>query len=439
MRPGEIAAALNAAEEGGRTWQPRNVAAVLRGRTGRLRDPDPRRSPQLLASGEGKWRNMLQLRPWMPPEKFDALSRAARRRIAAEGEAVIACGRSEAVTLPVAVSRMLPEQADIVEATLTVSRIAGHYDAALSVTAVLPDPAQHEDGAMVALHAGWRRRSDGAVRVAVYASTAPLAVPDRLRHVIDPVTSRQGEIVVPAAWMDRAGYPAGVRGIRDILREPVQSKVADWLDTFPQPNGPTGSEVRNWRSPLRLDALTLAWRATPPTGVGAGEITGLLEEWRKRNRHLWEIESNDRDQLTRRRDNTWRLVARLLSAAAATLVVDSTDLASLRRRSDDADIDPALLRTHERKARARAALSAPGKLRRLAVNAARRAGAAVTEVDSSGFSRTCPHCGNVATPHPRYAAYAVVTCPACQRSYDQDHAAAALMLDRAAGDLARGR
>jgi hypothetical protein len=439
MRPGVIAAAL--AEDGYEARTARTIGLILKqvasGRPAPPQQPgDPPRSPQLLASGEGKWRNVLQIRPWMPPEKFAALPRAERRRIARTGEAVLAVGDGRTVTIPVTINRMLPADAEVLEASLTLTRLAGQHDAALNLTVKVPDrgpPARKVPP--VALHAGWRQRGDGSVRVGVWSSPVPLEVPAHLTHVLVPADSRRhGEIIIPAGWMDRAGYAASARSIRDTLLGPVQEKLAAWLDTCPQDELP-GGDVRQWRSPGRFAALALRWRDDPPRGEGSAEIAALLEDWRVRDRHIWEIESHDRDQLTRRRDDAWRKAAAWLADHTGTLVTDDSDFAALRRRGDDADDDPVLPGAAQQKARARAALAAPGRLRQLAVRAARRRGVPVREVKADFLTRTCPACGVTNDAHSRYAASARVTCPACRHSYDQDFSAAKLMLARAGREV----
>lgn len=428
----EAAAAWTPERVPGRTWSAQTISRMLP--EGPEKTPDPPRSPELLASGGGKWRNVLQLGPWMPPEEFAALPRGQRRDIARTGEAVLAVGGGRTVTLPVDVHRMIPADAEIVEASLTVTRIAGQWDAAVNVTVRAADPPARDAGPAVAVHGGWRKRADGSVRVAAWAAAGPLRVPDALLDaglVAVHGDGRRGEIMVPAAWVDRAGYPAGVRSVRDTLLDPVREKLAAWLDGHPLDDGPAAGDVRRWQSPGRFAGLALRWRDAPPEG--GEEIAALLEQWRVRDRHLWEIEAHDRDQLTRRRDDAWRKVAAWLAGAAGLLVVDDADLAVLRRRPGDADDDPVLPGAAAEKARARAALSAPGRLRQMAVAAAVRRGVRVDVAGSAFLTRTCPECGQVGDADRRYAVSAVVACPHCGHRYDQDVSAAGLMLARAAG------
>ncbi|MDQ7904673.1 hypothetical protein RB614_09085 [Phytohabitans sp. ZYX-F-186] len=395
---------------------------------------DPTRTPAVLASGAGKWRNVMRLTPWMEPAAFDGLPRGERRAVGRTGQVSIAVGGSAMVTLPVVVHRMMPADADVCAAELVVRRLAGTTRAALCVTVKVPDPPAAPPRPPVAVHLGWRGRADGSVRVAVWASPHPLPPPPQ--HLAEVVVvhdgGRWGELVVPARTVDVAARPAALRSTRDQAFDPVRDKLAGWLDSHPQPDPTdddavlTGEQVRRWRSTARLAALAIGWRTTPP--AGGGEMAALLEAWRVRDKHLWTWEANERHQTSGRRDEMWRRAAAWLTAHTAVLVLDDTDLKTLRR-SDTID-DPMLPGIAAAKARARAQLVAPGRLRHALTTAARRRGVAVHTVSRAGLTRTHRACGHTAPAHPRYAAAAVVTCPHCHLPYDQDHNAAWIMLDR---------
>lgn len=400
---------------------------------------DPVRSPELIASGEGKWRNVLQVRPWMPPDEFDRMSRSEKRNVGREGEVVLNVGGGKTVTLPVVVHRMMPADADIAEASVTVRKIADSWTATVNLTVKVDDPAPVEGRKPIALHLGWRQRGDGSVRVGTWHAPDPLPIPDHLREVAVPYESgRWGEIVLPAGLVDLAGRPPAVKSQRYRNMDEAKEMVAAWLDEHPQPdpsesdpdNMLTGARVRQWRSPGRLAALSRRWQETPPQGDGAQDVVDELCAWQEQDRHLWQWEDHERHQVNGRRDDAWRKISAWLSDHAGVLVVDDTDYQSLRRKRAIDDDDQAVPDVQAQRARARAHLAAPGELRMLAVLSAQRRGVTVREVSAAHLSRTCPACGHVGDAHPRYAAAAVVTCPACERSYDQDRSAAKLMLDR---------
>lgn len=397
---------------------------------------DPQRTPQLLA-GASKWRNVFGLWPWMPPAEHAQRSWSQRRL---QGTVRWGMGRGRAVELPVTLHRMIPAEADICEAQLTVTRTGSQTRMQITVTVQTPDPEPVPDGRpSVAVHCGWRRRGDGSVRVACWVSSSPLPVPERLRDVVvSDADGRSGEIVVPTSWLDVAGRPASLRGIRDTNLAPVADKLATWLDDHPQPDPTdddperelTGARVRTWRATGRFAALTRRWAVVAPQGDGAEEILDMLRVWARQDLHLWDWEAHERQQIMLRRDDRWRSVARWLAEYAGRVVVDDTNLAVLRRRSDVADDDPVMTGERQQQARARAALAAPGELRACIQGAADRDGVAVAVVDAAFLTRTCPRCGHVGDADARYAASAVVACPSCGGRYDQDRSAATLMLVR---------
>lgn len=425
---------------------------------------DPPRTPQLIASDGGKWRNVLQVKPWMPPAEFAALPRHKQREVG-YGEVVWCVGQGRTVTLPVRTHRMLPEDAEICEAQITIRRIGGQWTAALNLTVQLPDPEPVEGKPVASLHVGWRARPDGSARAAVWACTQPLSVPQRLRDIVVARDGgRWGEVVLPGRWLDYAGRPAAVRSDRDKMFEPVRAALADWLEEHPEACDErlTPGWVRMWRTPARLAALVNRWRIDgPPAGCGqlvdlfaawrasgekdlltwlggeqdrpAADLVALLEGWRRQDKHLWRYEGNERAQHLDLRDDAYRRVAAWLAGQVGMLVVDNTKLSAIRTRPDPADADPTLPGVAADRARARAALVAPGRLRQIAVATHQQAGAAVTEVEATNASRLHRQDGYLNAAHPQFAAAAMVVCGQCGLTYDQDRNAAELMIDRATG------
>ncbi len=390
---------------------------------------DPPRDPALLASGQGKWRNVLQLGTWIPPGEWSAMSRAERRRV---GRSHIGwqLGGGRQLTLPVQLHRQMPADADVAMAQLTRVRVGGRHRMSVALTAKLPDPPQVQGLPPVALHLGWRQRPDGSLRVATWACPQPLDLPPAVADVVVSHGGRWGEVIMPARWLADAEVPPRLLGRRDKAMEPVLEALADWLEAHTEACTArmTPALVRRWRSQGRLAGLTNRWRGQPPTG--SAEILTYLEAWRIQDKLLWERESHLRRRLAARRDDAWRRVASWLARHAGVLVVDDADIAELRRRDDPADTDPTMPASAAQAARARAALAAPGRLRHLATITATRDGLGVHTVASAGLTRLHRKCGHQAQPDPRYAASAVVTCPGCGNGYDQDYNAAMLMLDR---------
>jgi hypothetical protein len=397
---------------------------------------DPPRSPATIAAGNGKWRNVFGLTKIDgSPEAVAAMTDAERKRTLTDrGILTWTLGQGASFQIPVTVHRPISPDADITGAQLTVRRIGAHHQITVAVTARVPDPAPAEGRPPVALHCGWRTRPDGSVRVATWAAATPVEVPPALADVVVSHGGQWGEIVLPAAWIEYATRPSALRGQRDLNLAPVQAKLADWLDQHPQPGDDdrpelTGAVVRQWHSPGRFASLAIRWRDEPPPY--GRDIAALLEAWRKQDKHLWEWEAHQRVRGIGRRDDAWRRVGAWLAGLAGVLITEETDLlAVMRQQLDPADDDPVLHGAGQRAARRNAVLAAPGALRQYARVAAARRGVTVRQADQAYLSRTCPHCHAVGAADPRYAASSVVTCPSCDRSYDQDHAAVTAMLAR---------
>lgn len=406
----------------------------------------PKRSPALLSSGEGPWRNIARLPKVsaMDPAEHATLSRGKRRRIGRD-EITLALGSGHTVTIPIQIHRPLPADADVCQIELTSRRVASRYETAVAITVKIPDPPPPVAGPAIAVHLGWRTLPDGSVRVATIKSTQTLTPPTNLDGCVVG-SSTQLEAVIPARLMDIAGRPASVRGRRDGNLTPRLKQLAEWIERYPQlwenDDAPfvrwTPNNIRQWRSAGRLAAVAKAWRDNPTitTLDGGNELLADLEAWRRQDKHLWEWEANERQQTARYRDELWRRVGAWLASQASVVVVDDTNLAQLRQRMDIGETDPITPGIVADRARARAVIAAPGRLREMIVAAATRRGVDVTKVSAAGLSRIHSRCGHENTADARFATSISVVCDGCGQLYDQDRNAVSLMLTRAVGSSA---
>ena len=369
----------------------------------------PPRSPRLLASGEGPWRNVLQI-------SQGNRHGTVRMRIGAE-----------LVPLPVVVHTDMDPDADITGARLTVRRVAGQRRVHLTLTAKLPNPEPVTDGVVLAVHCGWRAEGDdGTVRVATWRASAPVTVPQRLRDIVRRDSATEGIVVMPGPWRDRIARSDLIRAERDTRLEKIRGELVEWLTTHPLDDEEVNAAaVARWRSPARFARLAWAWHHnTPP---GAEEITAKLMAWRRWDRAAWERQEHGRRKHLGRRDDAWRRFAAWAAATAAVVVVDDSDLAAIARRSTRQETS---LPTEVTAIAARQRVdAAPGGLRAAVVSAARREGVTVVTVPAAGLSAQCYHCGhdgNEADGHE-------LECAGCGRVYDRDAEAVAHMLRRARG------
>lgn len=383
----------------------------------------PVRSPHVLANGGGKWANVAQLSPWIPPAEWDALPLSQRRRIARTGRLRFRIGahaHAEITEIGVALHRPLPPEADVAEVRITRSRIAGTYRASVTVTARMPRPRPRVSGPAAAVHLGWRSLPDGALRVAVIGGAGP--VPEGLAEFAR-YHGPYSEVVFPADWRNRMGAYDRMRSRRALATGHMRDWLVEWLERNPGQREVLAADgVETWWTD-RLAALALAHRDDPPPG--AREAIERLNAWRVQDRHLWEGMGHGRQRLLGRRRDAYKRVAAWVSDAAALVVLDEWGPGGIVHRTRRADLDD----HRDRLARANAFLAAPGELRTFIERAAARRG-----VQTQGGA---PPRGRAPGPRPHAACgtagegphrEVMVWCAACQVAYDQDVNAAQMML-----------
>lgn len=400
-------AAGKPAEHRFRTWDGTGTISVQLQRAA----GDPQRSPELMASGNGKWRNVLRVNPWYDPKDDYQPTRVEKH-----GMLGFSIGGSRMAQVPVQVHRMMPAEADVTMARLSRFLIGGEFRWKVTITVLLPDIELATEGPALAVHMGWRRMEDGSVRVATINSDHPLppATNKVLANVVRRIDERNFEVRAPAQWGSEMADLAKLSGVRDTAHEAAKDVVRAWLrdHPLPTPEGEdeakpalTAAEVARWRSPRRLARLTRQWRANPPEG--AEDIVDMLVGWEKQDVHLWRWHGHQTAQLAARRLDTWRVAAAYFSDNAGSMVIDGADIAALTERQDpDAPAGEGLpgRRSHT--------AAAPGELRTsLLAAAARRGvpaelakadwlthehlvcGTRITQTDDPAPVRWCPTCG----------------------------------------------
>jgi hypothetical protein len=378
---------------------------------------------------------VLMLGPWLEPGAWQALSRSERKRRRL-GTVKFRCGL-EMIELPVILHRMLPADADVTGARLVVSRVAGHRTAELHVTAKVPDSASAV-GPAVALHLGWRREED-SVRVATWRSTEPLTVPTSLAPWLVADAENTGGIYVPRDWRARLNSYDALQAARSVALDKIRAELVGWLSeqgpvprrSDADPDQPhdwiSAEQVNRWRAARRFAVLAGQWRAWQPPHPKAVEISASLEAWRGHDRRLWESHVNGRARALGQRDDAYRRVAAWLTGLAGCLVIDDTNVSNLARRLDSgisANLPTAVAEEISRQR----TLAAPGRLRELAIVAAKSRGVEVITVPHTGTTRLHHSCGYLNPVDDRYARSRVVHCDGCGQDYDQDASTTSSML-----------
>lgn len=387
---------------------------------------DPPRSPEVLASGTGKWANVFQLSPWIPPEEFSQLTHS-EQRAAGRGYARVRVGSGEQKALlqiPVRIHRMMPAGADVVMARITRFRIGRQYRSTLSVTVKVPRTPMRVQGPLAAIHLGWRVLEDGAIRAAVIMGTTTppgewLMNPDNHSGPVVRGHGTWSEIVIPPSWRTVYKRPGEIRGQRDRNLDSLRAWLREHIGQHPglEELLCAPAEIGKHRSPQFYGNLASILQAAHEEGrldPLAKDAYEYLMAWRRQDWHLWDWEANERDQIIRRRDYAWQQVAAWICAEAALVVVDEWDVAVLARAPKPGEEEDGAASA----ARANRVLAAPGRLREYVVNAAGMRGVRIASpsvpVSKAHFDCGKKFAGDNDAGVMRY-------CAECGKMVDQDY------------------
>ncbi|HEX6873027.1 MAG TPA: hypothetical protein VF163_18165 [Micromonosporaceae bacterium] len=331
----------------------------------------PARTPQLLASGEGPYRNVVQLAPWMPdwpkgrgPHRHGVL----KARITKGGAQI---------EIPVVLHRALPADADVAEVRITRTVVGGNARLSVALTARLPAPGPVNGGTPVGVVLGWASDGAGAVRVARLNTPYGVLTPppeEFTRHPYANVLAfGEGfvDVYAPAEWRVLLERDASIRSHRDDLLDELRPLIVDALaePVLAETVETTAADVVRWRSPRRFVQLAYRWPQSHP-------LAAKLEAWRVRDAHLWQYESHERQQVTSRRRDAYRKVAAWICDQASEVLIDSPEVAALREVAPVGEED----RHEARAGRRQIQFAAPGDFRAAVEHAASRRGVPVINI-----------------------------------------------------------
>jgi hypothetical protein len=395
---------------------------------------DPVPSPGVLASGTGKWRNTVHLSADPVPRPPRADGRPRRREPKGSPAHRALSLRLTAgcrITLPVIVHREMPPDAEIKEVKLTRRVTGGSARLSVAFACRIPAAARRTEGATVALRLKWEQAGGGVLHAGVIRSDLPLGEPPAgIAPFVRMADGCSADVFLPpelrfnlrapkedaASPLDRGSDLARVTRIRqhrdenlDILREAVCA-ILRQDPPAAELAGVTAADVSRWRAPWRFAKLaaqagTLCTHPGPchPPRTEPGRhchetctrgahrchercfaschpLAAELGHWRKRDRHLWAYEANERGQVIARRRDTYRKLAEWACRDAKTVIIDDLPVAALRRRPGIGQEDP----VRDRRARASATAAAPGELAAAFRSAAARRGIGVNEYGEPG-------------------------------------------------------
>lgn len=186
------------------------------------------------------------------------------------------------------------------------------------------------------------------------------------------------EVWVPARWRDFAGRPEAIKAHRAELCDNIRDTVVAALsadDVLAEKVGYTASAVSRWKSERRFSRLAREW----PQGH---ELWPELELWRQRDKHLWEFEANERDQIIARRNDLYRKIAAWVADSARVIAIKDVAITNVKRKPVLGEED-----TYQaRGGRKQIQFAAPGTLREHLVSAAAARGVTVLTYSSETTS-----------------------------------------------------
>lgn len=317
----------------------------------------PMPTPGLLSSGAGPWAKPVHL--GLTPEpgsKWGTLR--MRVRGTKHGD--------HHLEIPVAWHRPIPEDAEIKEIKVSRRRIASHYRLSVSIVCRVAPVPQKTDGAVLTLSLGWSGQPDRDVRVARITGDLS-ALPPVPVAIAEMVHRADGGLDVRALgrWRGVLERADRIRSVRDQGLDAIKARVVAALVADPELAATlecSATDVARWKAPRRFALLA----ARCPQGHS---LAAELEVWRQRDKHLWEFEANERDQVIGQRRECYRVLSAWLCDAAALVVISGMDLAQMRR-SEQMDAQGEGEDERTKRARALAQFASPGELRATMLNAA---------------------------------------------------------------------
>lgn len=349
--------------------------------------------------------NRVRIEP-VPEEAWTSESRSVRRKLSRTRIWIrIGSDGKEPVwaVLPMVMHRPLPKGGSVKWVHLIRERVGTHYRYSVHFVVELPEEPKVELGpGTVAIDVGWRLMDEG-LRVAYWYDS----------------DGNEGDLRLPDALLNALQKPDDIRAIRDRNFNEAKDALGQRLQSLELPAWlkERSAHLTQWRSTPKLAALAIEWR--DKRFPGDEEVFAGLEEWRKRDKHLYEYEANLRDQATTRRREVYRVFAADLRRRYNTVILEKFDLREVAEQPNPEEGPKESSRARD--LRVKAAIS---ELRQTIANA----GLKVVEVPAENSTRQCHVCGHIDAFDT--AKWLMHQCSKCGAVWDQDRNAAVNLLAR---------
>lgn len=346
---------------------------------------------------------LLQIQPvdpyaWICPiraERKKLCRSVVKIRVGSDGRSPIW------LELPFVMHRPLPENGTIKAAAVIREKIGNKYRYKLTLTVMYP---QHiidvTDKDYVALNLGWRMVKEG-LRVAYWCDSK----------------GDHGQLVLSNDILNRFKKLDDLKSIRsnhfndavEVLKTWKKDKsVPEWLQEETK-------SLAQWKSPGNFKRLVNIWKDN--RFAGDQEIVSYLEEYIKRENHLWLWETNLRDKIFKRRREEYRIFAAKLASKYSAVALEKYDLRKVTEKPN-----PEAGTSGTTPASRNRTIASISTLREIIDSTFSREGKAVISVDSKDITSECHKCGHTEKFESDKNIYH--TCSACGEIWDQDHNAA---------------
>jgi ssDNA-binding Zn-finger/Zn-ribbon topoisomerase 1 len=252
----------------------------------------------------------------------------------------------------------------------------------------------------VGIDLGWRVRPDGF----------------RVAYWFDGENS--GELIIPKNLIDRWKKTEDLRSIRDMHFNQIKNVLCvarkerilpEWFMSYTE-------HIYAWRSTTKMSTLAFKWRNARFTNDE--ELYDQIETWRKKDKHLYDWECHQRENVLLSRREIYRLFAIKMCEYKHIHIedMDMRDFTELPGKDDKPDTYV------EKAARPNRFKSALSELRSELTTAAKAHGSIIVKVASEYTTMECAECGHIEEFDAAKSIWN--TCPKCKNTWDQDENAA---------------
>ncbi|MDH7578263.1 MAG: zinc ribbon domain-containing protein [Bacillota bacterium] len=367
--------------------------------------------PSVSTVFEGK-DTRLQIDP-VPDEAFYG-KRSVRRRLSRTNIRLRVTSDNRKpvwVVLPMVLHRPMPENGSICSASIVRERVGRKFRYKAVITVSYPEEGFAKrfinENNIVGVDIGWRV-VPGGLRVAYWADCRGIHGDLTLSNNMVGLFKKLGEL----------------RSIRDNYFNSIKDSLIGWLaqksEIVPEWLKEETVYLPKWRSTKKLASLVHKWRENRFPG---DDIYQDLEYWLRRENHLYDWETNLRDQLIKYRREEYRKFAAWLSKTYDVVAIEEFDLRSIVRKPSAENGTKVTTPVDSNRY-----IASISSLRQAIENACSHRGAIVEKENASRTTIQCYHCGHVDKFNA--SMHLIHTCSRCGKMWDQDHNAALNLINR---------